>query len=209
MPDSRLTKEFEKMDARQLQHFLSLICKGRTFSLRVAGAKINVNAENVSITTQGTHEDKPDSYNFKDRENYKQRDDNKNYIAKDTPKDSKSKIEKLVKSTHLMTVSGIQANHDVEKYGAIEDLVHDPGFKYRCVRSCCGGLGSDDGCKGTRHMVPKEYGESEDSSGDSSESEGFEDTSRDSSKELEEIEASISQKVENGCNNGVEEGRKY
>ncbi|RAL65463.1 hypothetical protein DID88_001029 [Monilinia fructigena] len=70
MPDSRLAKEFEKMDARQLQHLLGLMCNGKTFSLRVPGAraKINFNAENVSITTQGIHEDNPDSYNFKDCE---------------------------------------------------------------------------------------------------------------------------------------------
>lgn len=62
MLDSRLTKEFEKMDARQLQHLLTLMCNERSFLLRVPGAKIHVNAKNVSITTQDIQEDNPDSW---------------------------------------------------------------------------------------------------------------------------------------------------
>lgn len=53
----------------------------------------------------------------------------------------------------------IWADHDVEKLGAIEDLIDHPDFEDRWVWSCCGELGSDDGCKCRHHKVPEEFEE--------------------------------------------------
>ncbi|KAI9642675.1 hypothetical protein NHQ30_008406 [Ciborinia camelliae] len=218
MVDSRLLEEFEKMEAPQLRHLLSLVCDNKSFSLKHRCGKLTVTAEKVCVTVAGFHDWKTGFSNFEDCENYKEGDETEEEVE-DVPSKSKIEIEKLVKSnkrkfpdsdptmfhcercymdfdifnnpsndclwhpgtrtTDLTDI--IWADHDVKKDGAIEDLIDHPDFEDRWVWSCCGELGSDWGCKCTRHTVGEEFEEIEDSSEDLPE-----DSSNSESEEVEE-----------------------
>ncbi|KAJ8059614.1 hypothetical protein OCU04_011269 [Sclerotinia nivalis] len=96
----------------------------------------------------------------------------------------------------------IWADHNFEKHGAIEDLIDHHDFEDRWIWSCCGEMGSDWGCKITRHKVLEEFeefnGSSDATSGDSSDDpEEFEDSdsSGDLSEDSEDMEEPAAKRV--------------
>lgn len=77
----------------------------------------------------------------------------------------------------------IWADHDVEKDGAIEDLIDDWDYEDRWMWTCCGQMGSDWGCKTTRHKVLEEFEDYEDLSDVEDSSDGSSESSSDESEE--------------------------
>ncbi|APA12166.1 hypothetical protein sscle_09g069360 [Sclerotinia sclerotiorum 1980 UF-70] len=97
----------------------------------------------------------------------------------------------------------IWADHNNENHRAIEDLIDHHDFEDRWIWSCCGEMGSDWGCKITRHKVFEEFeefnGSSDVASGDSSDDfkklEDDSDSSGDLSEDWEDIEEPAAKRV--------------
>ncbi|CAD6445320.1 df374279-07a2-4d83-be28-6c6e0719400a [Sclerotinia trifoliorum] len=97
----------------------------------------------------------------------------------------------------------IWADHNYEKHGAIEDRIDHHDLEDRWIWSCCGEMGSDWGCKITRHKVLEgfeEFNSSSDvASGDlSDESKKLDedlDSSGDLSENWEDIEEPTAKRV--------------
>ena len=77
----------------------------------------------------------------------------------------------------------IWADHDSKRDGAIESLIDHPDFEDRWIWSCCSQLGSDWGCRNTRHKVLEEVKDPRNT---------FETTGEDSSNDYKELEGSDS-----------------
>ncbi|KAM0141931.1 hypothetical protein ACHAP3_001924 [Botrytis cinerea] len=77
----------------------------------------------------------------------------------------------------------IWADHDSKRDGAIESLIDHPDFEDRWIWTCCSQLGSDWGCRNTRHKVLEEVKDPRNT---------FETTAEDSSNDYKELEGSDS-----------------
>ncbi|KAF7924821.1 hypothetical protein EAE99_006298 [Botrytis elliptica] len=98
MIDSRLCEEFEKMDAPELRNLLKLVCDNKGFSLKHRHGKLSVKPEKIFFEVDGFHDGKPRLTNFRDCDNYKEREKDVEIEVEDVPIKSKYEIHDLVKA---------------------------------------------------------------------------------------------------------------